>query len=145
MNEQSYFRVSVKGIAVDDTGRFLLVREKNGLWDMLGGGLDHGEDPVQGLRREVQEEAGLAVTWVSPTPKYFLTSPQFSRPSYYVANVVYEIKVKDLNFRQSDECEEIKFFTPEEARGLKLFPTAELLLDVYNPRLHAQQHIGAIG
>lgn len=32
-----------------------------GWWDLLGGFLEAGEHPVDGLRRELQEEAGLAL------------------------------------------------------------------------------------
>lgn len=33
-----------------------------GTWTLPGGGLDHGEAPLDGLRREVHEETGLDVT-----------------------------------------------------------------------------------
>jgi 8-oxo-dGTP diphosphatase len=136
MNEPSYFRISVKGIVIDDEGRFLLTRQDNGMWDMLGGGLEHEEDPIQGLHRELDEEAGLTITWVSPTPKYFLTSPRHGHNSY-VAHIVYEIKVKDLNFRRSEECEELRFFTLEEAKLEQLFPTVEKLVEKFDPQLHS--------
>jgi ADP-ribose pyrophosphatase YjhB (NUDIX family) len=32
-----------------------------GMWTLPGGGLDFGEDPAEGVRREVDEETGLAV------------------------------------------------------------------------------------
>jgi len=32
-----------------------------GLWSLPGGGLDHGEDPREGARREAHEETGLDV------------------------------------------------------------------------------------
>ena len=55
----------VQGLAVDDTGRVLLGRRKAdpgcGLWDIPGGFLDEGEDPVEGLQREFTEETGLDV------------------------------------------------------------------------------------
>lgn len=53
MNEQCYYRVSVKGIVINEDGKILLSREDNGKWEMLGGGLDHDEDPIDGLRREI--------------------------------------------------------------------------------------------
>jgi len=136
MNEPNYFRISVKGIVIDDQGRFLLSREDSGMWDMLGGGLDHEEDPIEGLRREVLEEADLKVIWVSPTPKYFITSPRFGHDSY-IANVVYEMKLESLDFKASDECEELRFFTADEARREKLFPTAEKLTYLFDPSLHS--------
>lgn len=56
MNEPCFYRVSVKGIVIDSQNRILLARESDGTWDMLGGGLDHGEDPITCLKREIQEE-----------------------------------------------------------------------------------------
>lgn len=125
MNEPCYYRVSVKGIVVDDDGRILLSREDDGWWDMLGGGLHHGEDPIEGLRREIREETGLEVTYVSPSPKYFVTGPRRSRPDIFIANPIYEIKLADMNIVPSDECQELRFFTPEEMSEVNLMPTVD--------------------
>jgi len=135
MDEQNYYRVSVKGIIVDETGRFLLAREDNGKWDMLGGGLDHGEDPIEGLRREIAEETGIEVTSISATPKYFITGPRLGHDTF-VANAVYEIKLANLDFTPSEECQELKFFNVDEARNIDLFPTVEKLLEVFDSHLH---------
>jgi 8-oxo-dGTP diphosphatase len=135
MNVQNYFRVSVKGIAIDGTGRFLLAKEANGMWEILGGGLDHGEDPVAALRREVEEEIGIEITYVSPSPKYFTTAKRLGHDTY-IANVIYEIKLKNMEFTQSDECTELRFFNVEEARKIDLFPSVEKFLDVFNPEFH---------
>jgi len=139
MNEPNYFRVSVKGIVVDERGRFLLARESDDMWDMLGGGLDHEEDPVEGLRREVLEETGLKVTWISPTPKYFVTAQNLFGQNAYVANVVYEMKLESLDFQITKECEELRFFNPEEARAVELSPTAKKLIELFDRELHAKK------
>jgi 8-oxo-dGTP diphosphatase len=131
MNEQCYYRISIKGIVVDEDGRILLSREENGMWEMLGGGIDHGEDPVACLKREIMEETGLEVTYVSPSPTYFITSPRIDHvPAIYVANVVYEIKLKDLNFTPSDECQELRFFSVAEMEKADLFPNIQKLLGI---------------
>ncbi|MEV7404913.1 NUDIX hydrolase [Streptomyces sp. NPDC091267] len=52
-------KVSVGGIARDAHGRVLLVNPTyKARWDLPGGILEHGEDPVSGLLREVAEELG---------------------------------------------------------------------------------------
>jgi 8-oxo-dGTP diphosphatase len=47
----------------DSEGRILLARRAAdpgaGLWDLLGGFMDEGEDPLETLRRELREETGL--------------------------------------------------------------------------------------
>lgn len=135
MNDASYYRVSVKGLVIDETGRFLLAKEDNGMWELLGGGLDHDEDPILGLKREIYEETGLEVTEVSTSPKYFVTTKRLGHDTF-IANAIYEIKLKDLSFTPSDECQELKFFNVEEAREVELFANVEKLLEVYDPSLH---------
>lgn len=58
----------------DEQGRVLLVKPsyRNDTWEIPGGGLDAGEDPLQAVQREVKEELGrdlapgrlLAIDWV---------------------------------------------------------------------------------
>ena len=121
----------MKGIVIAEDGRILLSREDNGRWEMLGGGLDHGEDPVAGLKREIFEETGLKVTYVSPSPIYFITSPRsHTTKTTFMANVIYEIKLEDLNFVPSDECQELRFFSKEEMAKIDLFPNVQRLLEI---------------
>ena len=59
-------RVAVYGIYESPDHQVLLVRAAPyltvaGQWFLPGGGLEHGEDPVAGLRREFAEETGLDV------------------------------------------------------------------------------------
>ena len=87
-------RVAVYGICLDSVGRsvgdgggpsgdrVLLVRAAPhltvaGQWFLPGGGLDHGEDPVHGLRREFEEETGLDI---APGPLLGIISDVFILP-----------------------------------------------------------------
>ena len=135
MDEPCFYRVSVKGIAINPDGKFLLAKESNGMWDMLGGGLEHGEDPISCLKREIKEETGLIITSVTTSPLYFLAGQRYQHKTY-VANAVYKVTFKNLDFTPSDECQELRFFSVEEARQLKVYPTISRLLEVYNPELH---------
>jgi 8-oxo-dGTP pyrophosphatase MutT (NUDIX family) len=63
-------RIAVYGLCVDPDGRILLTRASTSLslagrWFLPGGGVDHGEHPTDALRREIEEESGLA-TVVGP-------------------------------------------------------------------------------
>jgi 8-oxo-dGTP diphosphatase len=55
---------TVSALLTDD-GRILLARRKfepeAGKWDLPGGFLDEGEEPLDGLRRELREEAGVEI------------------------------------------------------------------------------------
>jgi 8-oxo-dGTP diphosphatase len=60
-------RIAAYGVVRDEEGRLLLARAAHtltigGSWFLPGGGVQHGETPVDSVRREIEEESGLAVT-----------------------------------------------------------------------------------
>lgn len=55
----TFYRVAVKALIRNEEGKLLLVKEKSDKWDLPGGGLDHGEEPEDGIRRELREELGI--------------------------------------------------------------------------------------
>ena len=128
MNKPCFYRVSVKGVVVDQDGRVLLAREKDGWWDMLGGGLEHDEDPRAGLTREVLEETGLTVASISDRPLYFITGAN-ATGEVAVANVIYQIELDSLDLTPSDECQELRFVNADEMRELKILPIVRKLAD----------------
>jgi 8-oxo-dGTP pyrophosphatase MutT (NUDIX family) len=86
-------------------------------WGLIGGHLEDDESLVEGLLREVYEEAGLAVQ------SYSLFGT-FSDPSrrvryadgsvYSLVSVVFRVEVADTsNLRLSEESRGFRFFTPE--------------------------------
>jgi 8-oxo-dGTP diphosphatase len=56
---------TVSALVTCDDGRILLARRKfepeAGKWDLPGGFLEEDEDPLDGLRRELREEAGVEI------------------------------------------------------------------------------------
>lgn len=77
-------RIGAYGLCRDDHGRVLLVRASHGStghaeWALPGGGVQHGEHPVDAVVREVAEETGLRVEVVDITD--ILTDVAFSPTS----------------------------------------------------------------
>lgn len=65
------FGVAVKGIIRKDGKILVLKRASNddhkpGVWETVGGGMDHEESPQDTLKREVQEEAGIEINIIEP-------------------------------------------------------------------------------
>jgi len=123
-NTPCTYRVSVKAIITDEDGCVLLLRENDGSWELPGGGLEQGEDPKTALAREVAEETGLSVDWMSEQPKAFWTiRKEVGSPTLkWFAFVAYEAKVSGT-FRpdpSGEEALEAKYFTASEAKTLKL-------------------------
>lgn len=129
MLKACHYRVSVKGLVVNEEGHVLLALEDNGLWDLPGGGLEHNEDPIVGLKREIHEETGLEVTSVSDSPKYFLTADRHGK-SGYTANVIYEVELKNLNFTPSEECRELRFCSVLDMKRMPLYPNVVKLIEI---------------
>lgn len=56
----------VTGVIQDESGRILLVRRSdNGLWSLVSGILEPGEQPALGLAREAAEETGVVIEVVA--------------------------------------------------------------------------------
>jgi mutator protein MutT len=72
------FRNAVKAFIVKN-GEVLLIRRRSndvhkpGEWDIPGGRLGLGEDPIAGLKREVQEEVGINVDIEMPIDIHHFT------------------------------------------------------------------------
>jgi len=129
-----FYRISVKGLILNEKKEFLLTKQKNDRWDLPGGGLDFGEAHSEGLAREIQEEMGLETTFIAQNPSYFITTP--NQDMTWFANVIYLCKVKDLNFKSSWECQEIRFFNIEEAKKVDIISNVEEFIKLYDPSKH---------
>jgi ADP-ribose pyrophosphatase YjhB (NUDIX family) len=138
-NKNGYYRFSVKALIFDETRtKFLLVQEDNGKWELPGGGLDWGEKPHEGIIREIKEEMGLGVIYISPQPSYVTTAPCDS-DGMWCSNIIFEVQLEHLNLTPSSECVAIEFVTKEEALELNLFVTVKKFLEVFSPTNH-QNH-----
>lgn len=119
---ECHYRISVKGLVLDETRtKFLVVQEDNGKWELPGGGLDHGESPQECLKREIKEEMGLEVAWMAAQPSFFFSFPAQKEPNKWNTNVLYEMRFAHLNFVPSDECGAVRFVTADEALALPAF------------------------
>lgn len=131
-----FYRLSIKGLILDETRtKFLVVLEDNGWWELPGGGLEWGESPEDGLKREFHEEMGLTVTEVAKFPSYLMTGKNMN--DNWSVNVVYEAKVKNLNFTPSDECREIKFISPSEIGSVNAYRNVKELAAMFDIKRHA--------
>jgi ADP-ribose pyrophosphatase YjhB (NUDIX family) len=119
--ENCWYRISVKALIYNEEWKILLCKENNGFWDLPWWWLEHWENYVNCIKRELKEEMWLEVIFVNENPKYFITvHKQNSKTKPWIANICYETKVKDLNFISSNECTEIWFFYFEEVKNMNV-------------------------
>jgi acetyl-CoA carboxylase carboxyl transferase subunit beta len=104
---------AVAALVVDDAGRLLLARRAHepdaGLWDTPGGFLDEGEDPVDGLRRELLEEAGVEIE-VGAFFGMYLDRYGSEQDAPYVLNLVWQASIVGGELEAADDVSELAWF-----------------------------------
>jgi ADP-ribose pyrophosphatase YjhB (NUDIX family) len=108
---------AVSALLSDDGGRVLLARRAHepdrGLWDAPGGFLEEGEDPLDGIRRELLEETGLTV---EPGDFFgaFVDTYGEGPDAPPVLNLVWEATVTAGEASPADDVSELRWFPREE-------------------------------
>ncbi len=130
-------RIAAYGICRDHEDRLLLARAApfltaRGRWFLPGGGVQHGESPVESLHREIHEESGLTVT-VGPLLE--VLSDVRAVPgdvSLHTVRLVYEVLDWEgmLRPEASGTTDAVAWFTPDELRRLPLAPYVQTVVDL---------------
>ncbi len=125
---------AVQGLLARD-GRLLLARRRReprrGCWDIPGGFLEEGEDPVAGLRREFREETGIDVE-----PVELLRVDVDPYTTYSVLGITWVVR-GDGEPRPADDVEELRFFAPEELPREMAFPSQNEVVRAWAARARA--------
>jgi ADP-ribose pyrophosphatase YjhB (NUDIX family) len=106
------------GVVVDAQGRALLGRRAHapraGLWDVLGGFLEPGEMPEDGLRRELLEEIGIECTVGRYLGGFVDTYGDEPGEGDATLNLGYECRLGEGEPRPADDVAELAWFAPWE-------------------------------
>jgi len=129
-----------EAIVFDDDGRILLGRRRfeprAGYWDLPGGFLHEGEEPLAGLRREIREETGLEVE-----PLRFLGLWNEPYDGRIVLCLTWVVRARG-DARPADDLDELRWFGADE------LPWEELAFTHYAPALSRalrEQHAQGAG
>lgn len=134
----NFYRVSVRGIMIKDN-KFLLGRHgEDGTWETFGGGLDFGEDLKEALKREILEETGCEVSYVSDGPILALPHIVHNRRGldwFYNFPIYYEVKFDESKIDLSLQYSEVRWFTIDEIQSLNVFEGEEGIRDGFKALL----------
>jgi ADP-ribose pyrophosphatase YjhB (NUDIX family) len=120
-------RIAAYGVCRDGEGRLLLARASptltlRGRWFLPGGGVQHGEQPADSLRREIEEESGLTVTL---GPLLDVLSDVRTIPdgtSLHTVRLIYRVDAWDGTLRPEADgtTDAVGWFTRDELHELPL-------------------------
>lgn len=101
----------VVGSIPEHNGKILLCRRAIepciGKWTLPAGFLENGETIAEGTRRETDEEAGAALTELTP---YVFVNIAFINQIYFI----YRAQLANTNYHPGPESLEVKLFSPDE-------------------------------
>lgn len=109
---------------IEKDGEYLMIEEGKehvkGTWNIPGGGIEHGEDPVEAVKREVKEETGLEVTEIEGLLGVF--NSRSSQDGHPVIVHVFSCKVEKNTPEpvKKDEILSAEFRDPETIPEKKL-------------------------
>jgi 8-oxo-dGTP diphosphatase len=109
--------VAAKGFIFYNNKLLLVKRRSNdvqmpGIWEVPGGRLEDGENPVSGLKREILEETGLDIEVIIP-----FNVNHFTRDDgQTITMLVYLCKALNETVTLSEEHPEYKWLTLENAK-----------------------------
>lgn len=132
-------RVAAYAILRDDADRLLLVRAAPyltvaGRWFLPGGGVEHGEAPLEALRREVAEESGLLVSQATLTGVLSDTWPIPDGTLLHTVRLVYRVERWEGTLRSEADggsSDLAKWFAPHEVQSAPLVRYAREALATY--------------
>lgn len=107
---------------IRDGDRVLLARHAHsGLWSLIGGGIEPGEDPADAVMREVHEETGGEIRIVRVIGAYggealMATYPNGDRVSY--VTTAFECTLRSGVSPDTDEVTELGWFSHAQIRSL---------------------------
>ncbi len=114
-------QIGVKAIIEKDNKILLLKRSEKyehltDEWDIPGGRINFGEEPEEGLKREIEEETGLALEEIK---EILDVSTVFKNEEKQIVRITYLCTVKEGKDNISNEHTEMQWLEKEEIKELE--------------------------
>ena len=108
---------TASAVVGDGEGRLLLSRRAHdpaaGKWDLPGGFLEEGEHPLDCVRRELREEAGVGLV-DEELLGIWMDRYEYERRIVATLNVYYSARLGEGTLEPADDVAELRWFVPDE-------------------------------
>jgi 8-oxo-dGTP diphosphatase len=119
----AHSKPTASAVVADEGGRVLLSKRAQdpaaGMWDLPGGFLEEGEHPVDCVRRELREEAGIGLT-DERLLGIWMDSYEYKGRVVATLNLYYSARIGDGTPRAADDVAELRWFAPRDVSGEEL-------------------------
>lgn len=123
----TYYRVSAKALILDDNQELLVFRDKDGEWEVPGGGWEHDETFEACMARELAEEVQATVASVEGIAFCYRGTTRHGNPKLCVAAWV-RLGSREL-VPSGDDLVEARFVTKAELLQLPFQDGEETIKD----------------
>ncbi len=104
------------------------IEPSKGKWDVIGGFLNFGEDPVDGAKREVEEETGLKII---PKSIIGIFMDIYGPDGDATLNICYLGEVIGGDLKANDDIESLQWFAKDEIPNEIAFQNGRDMIDVW--------------
>ena len=119
----------VAALLTGPDGRALMVRKRGTERFMQPGGkLEEGEEPLDGLRRELREELGLDLPRERFEELGAFTADAANEPGHELLALVWRARLADEGFGVAAEIDEARWIDPHDPGDVPLAPLSEHVL-----------------
>ena len=102
------------------TGNILLVKDPKGVWELPGGRINHGEEPKEALRRELNEELGWSKIDIKNIIDSWSFSSKVNNTHYHFIVLIYACTSDEENIKKNDEYIQYQWVPISEAKNLNM-------------------------
>ena len=112
------YRLSIKGIILNNAGEILFVKESGrDWWDLPGGGMDHGEDMKTAIAREMKEEVNLTGDF-SYKIVHVDDPAELKNAKVLQVRLIFVIRPEVMEFSPGDDGDEVAFIPLERLKEI---------------------------
>lgn len=124
----TFYRVSVKALVFDDRRRLLVMQNRDGTWELPGGGWEHAETLEQCLRREILEELGVDVRRIETSTIHPCVG-HAAGARYPWLKLAMFVELASADFNLDDRMRATRYVTRAEFEALTMHRSDQCLQD----------------
>lgn len=121
----SLYRIAAKALIVNNKQLLVTKELDDEWWSLPGGGIEHGEDISQALKREIEEEIGIPQNEIESTWQMAFASIGGVVDGIPRANLYYNVSIPASKVKKTSHIVDYKWVNAGELSKLYLSPSVE--------------------